>query len=46
MAISRRRQRVMPTAEDRKSGEELAYPEAVLLTNAKNPRIRGEVSQL
>ncbi|XP_028789131.1 rhamnogalacturonate lyase B-like [Neltuma alba] len=43
MAISRQRQRVMPTAEDRINGQELAYPEAVLLTTAKNPRIRGEV---
>ncbi|KAK4263052.1 hypothetical protein QN277_028528 [Acacia crassicarpa] len=43
MAISRKRQRVMPTAEDRNSGQTLAYPEAKLLNNAKNPRIRGEV---
>ncbi|XP_054775908.1 uncharacterized protein LOC129284447 [Prosopis cineraria] len=43
MAISGKRQRVMPTAEDRSTGQKLAYPEAVLLTNAKDPRIRGEV---
>ncbi|KAI9085722.1 hypothetical protein K1719_032328 [Acacia pycnantha] len=42
MAISRKRQRVMPAAEDRNRGQTLAYPEAVLLNNAKNPRIRGE----
>ncbi|KAK9285701.1 hypothetical protein L1049_024900 [Liquidambar formosana] len=43
MAVSDDRQRVMPAYEDRQSGRPLAYPEAVLLTNAANPDIRGEV---
>jgi len=43
MALSDTRQRKMPTAEDRKTGQALAYPEAVLLTHAADPQIRGEV---
>lgn len=43
MAISDKRQRTMPTAQDRASGQPLAYPEAVLLTHAHNANIRGEV---
>ncbi|KAF7829260.1 putative rhamnogalacturonate lyase B isoform X3 [Senna tora] len=43
MAISERRQRTMPTGADRKSGERLAYSEAVRLIHAQNPDIRGEV---
>ncbi|KAF5738047.1 rhamnogalacturonate lyase B isoform X1 [Tripterygium wilfordii] len=43
MALSDQRQRVMPAPEDRESGQPLAYPEAVLLTSATNPRLRGEV---
>ncbi|KAK7366899.1 hypothetical protein VNO80_08902 [Phaseolus coccineus] len=43
MAISDTRQRKMPTAEDRITGQVLDYPEAVLLTHATDPQIRGEV---
>ncbi|CAJ1931234.1 unnamed protein product [Sphenostylis stenocarpa] len=43
MAISDTRQRKMPTMEDRTTGQPLAYPEAVLLTHASDPDIRGEV---
>uniref|UniRef100_A0A7N2LZ81 rhamnogalacturonan endolyase n=1 Tax=Quercus lobata TaxID=97700 RepID=A0A7N2LZ81_QUELO len=43
MAISDGMQRIMPSAEDRAKGEPLAYPEAVLLTNTSNPKLRGEV---
>ncbi|XP_042019051.1 rhamnogalacturonate lyase-like [Salvia splendens] len=43
MAISDERQRFMPMYEDRKSGEPLAYKEAVLLKNATNPEFNGEV---
>ncbi|EXC35407.1 hypothetical protein L484_026732 [Morus notabilis] len=43
MAISDDRQRTMPTMKDRLSGQPLAYPEAVLLTNPSNPQLRGEV---
>uniref|UniRef100_A0A2P2JXD4 Rhamnogalacturonate lyase B-like n=1 Tax=Rhizophora mucronata TaxID=61149 RepID=A0A2P2JXD4_RHIMU len=43
MAISDSRQRVMPLPEDRITGQPLAYPEAVLLTNPINPELRGEV---
>ncbi|XP_027909278.1 uncharacterized protein LOC114168587 [Vigna unguiculata] len=43
MAISDTRQRKMPTAEDRRTGQVLAYPEAVLLTHETDPQIRGEV---
>lgn len=44
MAISDEKQRIMPTEEDRKSGKQLDYPEAVLLTNPSNPKLKGEVS--
>ncbi|XP_030455890.1 rhamnogalacturonate lyase B isoform X3 [Syzygium oleosum] len=43
MALSDDRQRVMPMPEDRVTGQPLAYPEAVLLTNPINPELRGEV---
>ncbi|KAK2996012.1 hypothetical protein RJ640_013902 [Escallonia rubra] len=43
MAVSDERQRIMPTAEDRKRGEPLEYPEAVLLTNPSNAFLKGEV---
>ncbi|XP_031283521.1 probable rhamnogalacturonate lyase B [Pistacia vera] len=43
MAISDERQRIMPMPEDRVTGQPLAYPEAVLLTNPTNPELRGEV---
>jgi len=43
MAISDSMQRIMPSAKDRAKGEPLAYPEAVLLTNTSNPKLRGEV---
>lgn len=33
----------MPTAEDRKKGETLAFPEAVLLTEPSDPELKGEV---
>ncbi|XP_022991806.1 probable rhamnogalacturonate lyase B isoform X2 [Cucurbita maxima] len=43
MAVSDSRQRVMPTMDDRDNGDPLAYPEAVLLTNPANEKLRGEV---
>ena len=45
MAVADNRQRVMPLPDDRLSGrcQTLAYPEAVLLTNPKNPALKGEV---
>lgn len=43
MAISDDKQRTMPTMDDRDHGQALAYPEAVLLTNPANPKLRGEV---
>ncbi|XP_019053046.1 PREDICTED: probable rhamnogalacturonate lyase B [Nelumbo nucifera] len=43
MAISDWRQRIMPMPEDRKTGQPLAYPEAVLLTHPINPNLKGEV---
>ena len=43
MAISDDKQRIMPNMEDRLTGQPLAYPEAVLLTNPSNPQLRGEV---
>lgn len=46
MAVSEKRQRKMPTAKDRETGQPLAYPEAVLLTKAEDPEIRGEVSHI
>ncbi|KAK2656643.1 hypothetical protein Ddye_009695 [Dipteronia dyeriana] len=43
MAITDGRQRIMPRPEDRESGQPLAYPEAVLLTDPINEELRGEV---
>ena len=43
MAITKYRQRSMPTMEDREHGQPLAYPEAVLLTKPINTEFRGEV---
>ncbi|KAL5822028.1 hypothetical protein ACOSQ3_023910 [Xanthoceras sorbifolium] len=43
MAIKDGSQRTMPMMEDRESGQPLAYPEAVLLTNPINQQLRGEV---
>jgi len=46
MAIADDRQRIMPMPDDRMPGRcrQLAYPEAVLLTNPINPDLRGEVN--
>ncbi|KAG2409066.1 uncharacterized protein HKW66_Vig0038880 [Vigna angularis] len=43
MAIADDRQRVMPTAEDRSTGQRLDYDEAALITNPSNPQLQGEV---
>lgn len=43
MAIADDRQRLMPTAEDRSTGQRLDYDEAALITNPSNPKLRGEV---
>ncbi|XP_019709708.1 uncharacterized protein [Elaeis guineensis] len=45
MAMSDTRQRIMPMPDDRMSerSQQLAYPEAVLLTNPINPELKGEV---
>ncbi|KAJ4963183.1 hypothetical protein NE237_023122 [Protea cynaroides] len=43
MAISDKRQRIMPMPEDRETGQPLAYPEAVILTHPINPELKGEV---
>ncbi|WOL18429.1 hypothetical protein Cni_G27224 [Canna indica] len=45
MAIAENRQRIMPMPEDRtpKRSQQLAYSEAVLLTNPINPDLKGEV---
>ncbi|XP_059309412.1 probable rhamnogalacturonate lyase B isoform X2 [Lycium ferocissimum] len=43
MAISDKRQRIMPTAKDREMGRELDYKEAVLLTGTTNYFLKGEV---
>ncbi|KAI4388108.1 hypothetical protein MLD38_000469 [Melastoma candidum] len=43
MAVSEKRRRIMPTAQDRSRGKKLGYPEAVLLTNPSNRDIKGEV---
>lgn len=45
MAIADDRQRVMPTAEDRATGQRLDYDEAVLITHPNNPELKGEVHQ-
>jgi len=44
MAISDDRQRIMPTEEDRASGQTLDYREAVKITNPSNPRLKDEVT--
>ncbi|PKA46203.1 hypothetical protein AXF42_Ash015496 [Apostasia shenzhenica] len=45
MAMAENRLRIMPMPEDRMAGrcQQLAYPEAVRLTNPINPVLRGEV---
>ncbi|RWW66961.1 hypothetical protein BHE74_00025631 [Ensete ventricosum] len=45
MAIADNRQRFMPMPDDRmpNRSQQLAYPEAVLLTNPVNPDLKGEV---
>lgn len=43
MAVSDRRQRIMPSFEDRDKGKPLAYPEAVLLSNTSSSFLRGQV---
>ncbi|KAL3838682.1 hypothetical protein ACJIZ3_023273 [Penstemon smallii] len=43
MAISDERKRVMPMSVDRATGRVLDYKEAILLTNPKNPELKGEV---
>lgn len=43
MAISDDRQRSMPSMADRDNAKQLAYKEAVLLTNPQNPMFKGEV---
>ncbi|KAK1574839.1 hypothetical protein Q3G72_000309 [Acer saccharum] len=43
MAITDSRQRIMPSPKDRETGQPLAYPEAVLLTDPINEELRGEV---
>ncbi|XP_055815237.1 probable rhamnogalacturonate lyase B [Solanum dulcamara] len=43
MAVSDKRQRIMPTDMDRMKGKVLDYKEAVLLTNPTNPDLKGEV---
>ncbi|KAL6175448.1 hypothetical protein ACLB2K_052089 [Fragaria x ananassa] len=44
MAVSDTRKRFMPTADDRSLSQQLAYPEAKLLSNAtSNPLFYGEV---
>ena len=47
MAISDDIQRYMPSAADRDEphGTPLAYKEAVLLTNPKEPQFKGEVNR-
>lgn len=45
MAMADNRRRVLPYPEDRMPGrcQTLAYPEAVLLVNPKDPQLKGEV---
>lgn len=43
MAISDKRQRVMPTAKDRRNAQPLDYPEAVRFSRPGNPSLKGEV---
>lgn len=46
MAISDDRQRIMPSEEDRASGQTLDFKEAVKITNPSNPRLKNEVTYL
>lgn len=46
MAISDRKQRIMPSGKDRNLGQVLAYKEAVLLTNTTDPILKGEVRKI
>ncbi|PHT54497.1 hypothetical protein CQW23_08959 [Capsicum baccatum] len=43
MAITNERQRIMPTAQDRAMGQELDYPEVVLLTSPSSSFLKGEM---
>uniref|UniRef100_A0ACD5ZTR1 Uncharacterized protein n=1 Tax=Avena sativa TaxID=4498 RepID=A0ACD5ZTR1_AVESA len=45
MAMADNRQRIMPMPDDRvpPRGQQLAYPEAVLLVDPINPKLKGEV---
>lgn len=43
MAMSDKRQRVMPTAKDRRNAQPLDYPEAVRFSRPGNPSLKGEV---
>ncbi|XP_040371168.1 probable rhamnogalacturonate lyase B isoform X1 [Rosa chinensis] len=43
MALSDTRQTFMPRANDRKHGQQLAYPEAVRLTKPSNQAFKGQV---
>lgn len=45
MSVADDRQRIMPTTNDRKKGQVLDYPEAVLLTDPANPILTGEVTR-
>ncbi|XP_051152861.1 uncharacterized protein LOC127266604 [Andrographis paniculata] len=43
MAISDDMQRIMPTERNRRSGRPLIYREAKVITNPRNPNLKGEV---
>ncbi|KAF2283859.1 hypothetical protein GH714_016581 [Hevea brasiliensis] len=43
MAVSDDKHRIMPGPKDCRRGQRLAYPEAVLLTDPANPKLKGEV---
>ena len=43
MAISKQKQRMMPTGAERAAGKVLAYKEAVLITNTTHPILKGQV---
>ncbi|XP_058006531.1 rhamnogalacturonate lyase B-like isoform X1 [Hevea brasiliensis] len=43
MAVSDDKHRIMPAPKDCRRGQRLAYPEAVLLTDPANPKLKGEV---
>ncbi|KAF2283862.1 hypothetical protein GH714_016606 [Hevea brasiliensis] len=43
MAVSDDKHRIMPAPKDCHRGQRLAYPEAVLLTDPANPKLKGEV---